>query len=268
MSLVNIFRQMSKHFAPDIVEGIQIPMIVIAGESNSGGIALNSDATEQELLPRPELQILNNNVLYFEDLWVGVNNLIQHAGLSDSPSYNQSHSWELQLANKAADGEFGTPPIYLVKTGQGGSRIAQWNEGGEYYTKFCERVDSAIYELSITGTRPFSMFYTQGINDAIAGTDLTTWKNATVAHFAKIRTRYGADIPIFMTKFMASWAAYSNAVEEVCGMVGNCWFVETDDLPLFPDGNHWTYAGQKEIANRLVAKLNAEGYTIVSNDSL
>ena len=38
-------------------------LVVINGESNSGGYALNSEATAAELEPRPAVQILNNETL-------------------------------------------------------------------------------------------------------------------------------------------------------------------------------------------------------------
>lgn len=264
MSLINAFKNVSKGHITDLSGNISIPLIVMSGESNSGGIAPNSDATESELQPRPELKILNNTSLVFESLLLGTNNLIDHDVLSTTPPFNVTHSWENQLANKSANGEFGSTPIYLVKTGQGGSRIDQWSESDVYYTKFKTRVDAAISLLNISAEPKFVLLYSQGINDAIAGTDIEIWKSATIAHFNKIRTRYGSGIPIVMTKFMNTYASYSTAVEEVCNSVDNCYCIETSDLPLLSDGNHWTYTGQKTIANRMVKKLIDNGYYIVT----
>src|SRR5689334_9823752 len=62
-------------------------VFVFAGESNSGGIALNSDATETELAPRSSVQIMNlySGTFAFETLDIGFNNLVDHAGLTDQP---------------------------------------------------------------------------------------------------------------------------------------------------------------------------------------
>ncbi|MBL8182439.1 MAG: InlB B-repeat-containing protein, partial [Blastocatellia bacterium] len=94
---------------PDIV-----PLVIITGESNSGGYAVNADATPTELSARPGVQILNNNTLLFEDLDIGTNNLIGHAGLSE----NATHGFELGLANSVAASEWPNSPVYLVKAGQ------------------------------------------------------------------------------------------------------------------------------------------------------
>lgn len=100
-----------------------VPLIIIVGESNSGGYALNSELSSSELLARPAVQILNNNTLVFEDLQIGVNNLIGHSGLSNGPT----HGMESGLANSIESGlNWGVDQIHLVKTGQGGSQVSQW----------------------------------------------------------------------------------------------------------------------------------------------
>jgi hypothetical protein len=59
-------------------------VIVFAGESNSGGLALNKSATPSELAPQPSVQGMNltNGRFSFEDLQIGVNNLQKHGALN------------------------------------------------------------------------------------------------------------------------------------------------------------------------------------------
>jgi len=235
-----------------------IPMIVFSGESNSGGFADNADATVEELAARPALQILNNTSLVFEDLDIGVNNLLGHSGLINNPGAT-THGWELELANRATLNEFSNP-VYLVKTGQGGSTISQWGESDTYYTNFKTRIDTAITLRSITGTCPFALFYQQGINDSIAGTATATWKAATIAHFEKIRTRYGADIPIIFGKLPAIYSTYNTAIDELVSVTSLCWSIETTDLGM-KDANHYNYTGMKTMSDRMIDKL-LENYTI------
>lgn len=97
-------------------------LVIINGESNSGGYALNSEALSSELLPRSAVQILDNTGLAtWQDLDIGTNNLVGHSGLSNG----STHGFELELANRAETDSFYNEPVYLVKTGQGGSTIAQ-----------------------------------------------------------------------------------------------------------------------------------------------
>ena len=59
-------------------------LVVINGESNSGGYALNSEASPRELGRRRSVKILNNTTLAtFDDLDIGVNNLVGHTGLAN-----------------------------------------------------------------------------------------------------------------------------------------------------------------------------------------
>lgn len=246
-----------------VVTAPAFPMIVFSGESNSGGYALNSDAMTAELATRPETIILNNNSLLFESLQIGVNNYIKHAGMS-YPLATDIHGWELGLSNIAAAGTLGTTPLRLVKTGQGGSVIAQWAVGASFngvlipWDSFQQRVDAALANTTV-GAIPFALFYSQGINDAIAGTDITVWQNATIAHFAKIRAKYGQNIPIIMTKFMSTvvnYTVFNAAVASICSTVLKCYFVDTEDLAR-RDNNHWSYAGMKILSARMLDKLNA-----------
>lgn len=139
------------------------PKLIIFGlESNSGSFAQNSDAFSSELLARAGIQILNNTTFLFEDLHIGVNNVIDHDGIPNGTT----HSWELQLSNRVIAGDL-TAPIYLVKAGQGGSKIADWGTSGTYYIKLMQRVNAAVTLIEqATGQAPdITMFYTQGIND-------------------------------------------------------------------------------------------------------
>ena len=72
-------------------------LVIITGESNSGGFALNSEATTEEVAPRSAVQILDNDVLAFRPLDIGTNNLLGHAGLKPT----ETHGFELELANRA-----------------------------------------------------------------------------------------------------------------------------------------------------------------------
>lgn len=154
-----------------------VSLIIITGESNSGGYALNSQAPSDEIGQRLGVQILNNSTFEFEALNIGVNNLIDHAGLSNG----STHGLELGLANSIDDGLWGRTPVYLVKTGQGGSTVGQWTQNDTYFQKFIQRITAAFNALQGAGyvVQPY-VWFSQGINDAIAGTPVNTWKTAVL----------------------------------------------------------------------------------------
>lgn len=237
-----------------------IRLVVFAGESNSGGQALNRDASKEELSVRQGTHILNNYTLSFEPLHVGVNNLLGHSGMKSDTTM---HSWELQLANKEAGGEF-FDDLYIVKTGQGGSKISQWEKQKPFADTFDKRLTVAIDYLSNeTDKVNFAMFYSQGINDLIARDwDVDLWEKKTIERFNYLRQKYG-HFPIIMTRFFdipgKNVEELNAAIERICQTISDCHFVETADLPR-DDKYHFSYLGQKILADLLVNKLKSAGY--------
>jgi hypothetical protein len=227
-------------------------LIVFTGESNSGGQALNSELSGADLLAFPSTQILNNTSLMFENLQIGVNNLIGHDGI---PA-NLTHGWERGLARRVKQGSFKSAPVYLVKTGQGGSIISQWVSGEAYYNTFLSRLNAAksFFQNGGIPYRPV-LWYTQSINDAGSQTDVETWKTATIAHFAKIRLEL-PNVPIFFgddaigTVNYSTWTA---AIKAVVAVTSNCYFIDTTtNNNNYRDVYHWNAAGMLTSANRLV----------------
>ena len=228
---------------------------VMTGESNSGGIGPNSDATPQELAPRSAVQIenLTSGAFLFENLDIGTNNLRDHAGLEGY--YDTSHGFELQLANLVEAHYFpDNDQVYLVKTGHGGSTISQWGVGDTYWTKFLQRTAAA--KTQIPANRQWVVWLSLGINDSISGTPTSTWKTAMVAHLNKIK----ADLPgaiIIMTEFQSmpagsGYPAYNAVIRELAAQQPNVFSVDTTGAGT--DGaNHWLYAGLKQVTNSLSA---------------
>jgi hypothetical protein len=226
---------------------------IFTGESNSGGFALNSSPTSTELAPRPQLDILNNTTLVFEDLDVGTNNLIGHTSLTN----NATHGLEIGLANLAAANLFGQTPCYLLKTGQGGSTIAQWSTGdvSGYWSTFLSRLATARGLLSGLAIQPIPIvFYSLGINDANAGTNVATWKAGVVDHLSRIRAELGAETLIFLTKFqgpnLTARASINTAIDEIVAADQYSKALDTTGLSV-RDVNHWDYSGFLQLAERL-----------------
>lgn len=227
-----------------------VPLIIMNGESNSGGIGLNSDLAASELLSRSSVQILNNNTLNFESLLIGSNNLIGHAGLESYAS--NSHGWEAGLANAVEAGLFkGFNQVFLVKTGQGGSVIDQWVLGGSFFTTYISRVQIAKQLILNMGKTPIPyIWYTQGINDRIAGTSGTTWKTKTIEHFKNLR-RYIGYAPVIAPLFMSGQDPYNTYLSEIQATEKYLFTVDSTGAGL-RDGNHWNAQGLKLLASRMV----------------
>jgi hypothetical protein len=248
--------------APSAIKPFQkIPLIVFSGESNSGGQAQNVYATPDELKRKKGTFILNNAILKWENLDIGINNLIQHTGMQKP---EEKHSWELQLSSLQEEGRF-AGPIYIVKTGHGGSLISQWKINTSFSNIFDARVKKAITTLNVKSDPKFALFYSQGINDLISSQwDADEWEDATVDRFQYLRETYG-DFPIVMTKFFditgKPVAELNAAIDNVCKRVGNCSAFETKGFPQ-DDKYHFSYLGQKRVADSMIANLNRMKYKL------
>jgi len=227
-------------------------VFVFTGESNSGGIGLNADAAPAELQPRPAVRILNltNSVFNFEPLRIGQNNLRDHAGLEGY--YGVCHGLENGLAEAAESGAFaGRAPVYLIKTGQGGSRIAEWapDHASGYWRKHAQRIEAARRQLP--NEPQWVVWFSLGINDAIAGTDANLWESAVAAHLRRI----GEQLPgavIVMTQFQAmkNYPAFDAAIAAIAAREPDVVAVDSTGAAL-RDGNHWSCAGLKTLARRM-----------------
>lgn len=238
-------------------------LLLFVGESNSGGQVLNSNATPSELGPRKSVQILHNYSLQFQDLHIGENNLIGHTGLEGKEAL--FHGLELGIANKMDVGLFLQSPLYLVKCGQGGSKVICWKEGNVYNGTYCwdtlvKRVDTAISLIQLgTGKNPqIIVFYTQGINDAIAPTPtpVTTWKEETKDLIVRIRKRYGSSIPFVITKFETPIgpSIYNDYMDEIAGELPDIITVSTKGIEI-QDEHHWSYNGMKTLSGIMINAL-------------
>lgn len=232
-----------------------MPLVIITGESNAAGYALNSDAASGELAARSGVQILNNTGLVFEDLDVGTNANIG-MGLD-----NTTHGLEIGIANAQVAGRFGFTPIYLVKSGQSGSTIASWDVGQTNWTNFLSRVNAALGILNTANVRYRPVIlYTQGINDSVASVAVATWKTATIAHFAKMRALLGATTRIIITKLPVGAGGattipdYNTAIDEIDASDAYSIAVPTSDLDM-RDSAHWSYSGMKVLAERMIDEI-------------
>lgn len=225
-------------------------IFVFTGESNSGGMAPNKNATSSELAPIPQVQILNNLTFKLEDLNIGTNNNIDHWGLACC----DTHGFELQLANSVKANAFAkNPQVYLVKTGQGLSTLSAWNVGGSFWTKFLQRINAT--KALISTPRQWVVWYSLGINDYVSGTSPNTFKTLTIAHLNKIKAELPGAI-IIMTQFQSMGNIYTDTLAQIASTEPNVYVVGSTGAALDSSAYHWTYNGYKTMASRMVTITN------------
>lgn len=239
-------------------DGARPLVIVITGESNSGGTAKNADATPRELAPRPAVHILHPDPdkLRFEELRLGVNNLREHSGLEKH--YEICHGFENGLAGAVEGGAFpGRDRVWLIKTGHGGSRISQWapDDSSGYWATFVKRIDAAKRQLP--PDPQWVVWMSLGINDAIAETPPDSWRDDVIRHIERMRKELPGAI-VVMTQFqsMNRYPRIDRAIAEIAARVPGVYAVDTSGATL-ADANHWDHAGSKVVAARMVEKTVA-----------
>lgn len=227
-------------------------LIILIGESNSGGAGTNALLSASELASRTT-KILNNTSLVFEDLGIGINNLIGHSGLTD----NATHGCENGFANAYDWGRLGTKGLYLTKCGQGGSRVGQWASGDAsgYWSTAVTRIDAALAAITALGfTADVKVFLSLGINDLLVATSTSAYEAGMLTLLSQLRTKLGASTPVVMTRFMANYSGYDANITNLVAANPNNFAVTTSDLDLYVANTlpHWDYNALRTIAERAV----------------
>lgn len=252
-------------------------LLVFWGESNSGGVGLNSDAPSGQLGSRANVKILNNTTLASLDvLHISNNTHVGHVGL-ETLVPEGIHGWELQLANRVDAGAFGSRAVRLVKAAQGGSVVFHWNSTVPNYSangntvnvwqQFIDKVDAAKALLAAEfGMQPEVVFFgSLGINDALTAYSPSAWKVLMVALLDRIRTRY-PNCPIIITRFDSmtgtDMTGYNAAITEIGNEEQNVDMISSAGAGM-RDANHWNHAGNGLVADRLIDKYLS--YTVTGN---
>jgi hypothetical protein len=243
--------------------GVARTLLIVTGESNAAGYALNSSGpTAGELAARSSVQILNNTSLLREDLDVGTNANIGQ--LLD----NTTHGIEIGFANTVEAGRYALTSAELVKTGASGSLISQWASGSAYWTTAVERVEAHIALLDAAGIayKP-EVLISIGINDASAGTSNATFKAGLIDLIARWRTLLGASTRVLLTKFqgpnMTPRAGINTVIDEIVAADANTYAVDTTDLTV-RDTAHWDAQGFRVLAERVADILNGASGTLAT----
>jgi hypothetical protein len=228
--------------------GVRPLCFVFAGESNSGGIGLNTEATAAELAPRSCVQIMNltSGKFEFESLQIGVNNLRKHRRLGGRET--TCHGFELELANAVDEGALpGHRQVHLIKTGQGGSRVQDWAADRPDWQEFRRRIEAGRKQLP--ADVQWVVWLSLGINDALAGNK--NWKAEMSPYLDRLQQELPGAV-IVMTGFQSmGYPEINKAIVELAAGRKGLYAIDSTGAGLI-DKNHWNYAGLKLVARRLI----------------
>jgi lysophospholipase L1-like esterase len=226
---------------------------IFAGESNSRGLALNADLSSQCLRKQRSLAILNNDTLRFEPLEIGKNN---NLGPPVAPPYGslRSHGWEAGLATILGQNN---KHAYLIKGGQGGSKVAEWAHGSIYLDKLAQRIAAAKVYFDRRGQRPiWKVWISIGINDFAQGTLPAAYALGLQSMLWDINCLgpiESAALTIFPATGLPQMASefYNQKIRTISSLNPRIKAVKTFASDLMPDGYHWNTAGMAQMAKSL-----------------
>jgi hypothetical protein len=231
-----------------------VPLIVIWGESNAGGLAPNASASAYQLLAQDRISIFNNNSRKFEKLQIAVNNNINHVTLPNNTTFG------LEIALIDSIHRIGRP-VYLVKAGQGGGVLSQWVTTGAYYDSLRTRLSEAVQLLKNKGYNPQIQFWMSfGINDGTLATNPTTWYNGVTDILNELKSEFGICPTIAMKvtrpggTYTASHIAIDNQLDSLAKYYPLFSVASTSGATMLDD-YHWNKSGLQTIGNRMITNL-------------
>ncbi len=211
-------------------------------ESNGPGYGVNSELSSAERLPR-KARIYDLSKM--SPLIIGVNNF----GTSAT-----QHGWELQLSNGKDSGYFGAKNLYLMKSSQGSTRVADWAVGGTLYNRMIDRLNNSIWlieaerNVSPGDSLRLWMLISLGINDMFAGLSSSSFKTALDAILDQLHTLYPT-MKFVLTKFnQPAYTSYNTTYDAIAAARSSYVYTIYDaNAQLQGDNTHWGTEGWKTM---------------------
>ena len=221
----------------------KVKILILTGQSNAVGAALNSNATTQELDEQSNVNIFQYDTVEFEKLNIGLHN---------NYSSSTTHGLELGLGQQLEE------EIYLIKYGINSTEIDEHLPGGTVYNNLKNSfVDPAIVKLNELNIDYEIYFcYWQGEADANLEADSLAWAGKLDTLINTWQSNLGADIKFRLIQINAVASAYSaninNAIEAKAATSNLIDFIASKDLG---SNLHFNYTNMKIISQLLINSL-------------
>lgn len=238
-------------------------LLVFLGDSNSGGHAENSHASADELKENFKLQIWDNKsnakFINYNPL---KHSLVEHDGLSTKGYNGCRHGWDLNLSQEILTGNYKQSNIFLLKAGQGGTRIEHWINDLPYeslkpWSTFVTRYSNAVKSIERNfGKCKVVVWVSIGINDARDQISSEIFLRNLGLFKDKLSKLVGGSPVIFakIPRVDSHFNALDDCIEHFCKSNKGYYSIDTYGASLSNDLLHWDYNGMKLISKRLSEK--------------
>ena len=218
-----------------------VKVFLLGGQSNMDGRALTSGLPTALQSPQADVLFYHGSTL---------TTLRPGSGADFGP--------EVTLGCTVADA-YSTESFALIKYAVGGTDLNNdWDPatGGTYAT-FRNTVTNGLAALIGAGHtyEIAGMFWTQGERDVVTGRTAAQYEADLNEFIADVRTRYGADLPFFLSQLSSGQTALSStgladirtAQANVAASDPLAWMIDTDAMTLKTDNLHFDAAGQMDL---------------------
>lgn len=230
-----------------------VKLFLLGGQSNMTGTG-----TASELPTAPvNLQQPQDDVLFYYDLVnqaenSGLTTLRPGSGTSGS-QFGPEVTFGRAIADARPSDSFG-----LIKHAANGSEVSRWHpDTGDVYAAFRDTVAEGLTALTTAGHtyEITGMLWTQGERDARVGVSTAAYEAGLNGFIADIRTRYGTDLPFFLSRLSsghtdvgaAGLARIRTAQENVAAADVNAYLINTDGMSILGDNLHFDSAGHMAL---------------------
>lgn len=181
-----------------------------------------------------------------------------------------THGPEITFGRAVADAR-PSENFAIIKHAQGGSTLFNnWSLGSttNTYANFRTIVNDGLTALSTAGHtyEITGMLWTQGESDGLNNRTTVQYQTNLVNFVADIRTRYGANLPFYLSRLSdnqetsigAGYGAIRTAQENFAASDPNAWLIDTDGFSVVPtDTIHFDTAGQMALGEAFAASYLA-----------
>lgn len=226
-----------------------VRVLLLTGQSNAEGAALNSSANASELTPTSNVKIWNKNTSTFEDLDIGTNNLAASSA---------SHGMELGISvNFVSETNYDTP-LYIIKYADSGTAMSKHLSGGVVYEEFWNNyVKQGINNLINSGKRPFIyMAFSQGEADSNSQNTTDDYSNKFAEWLLLWRGNLGGKLPFNIVEIVES-DSLDIQINDVFNSHSSDSYINIIETSGYTtvDGLHYDYDSQKLIANQVLNNI-------------
>lgn len=219
---------------------VQLPgianLIILTGDSNASGRGLNSSATAGELSDMSRIMTQNTGTGWFDTL-----------STSNNGGSGTYHGVELPISEIMYG--YYAEPLYLIKSGVGGSVISEWIDGGTYWNTWQSRILQGVDTLlDIYPSLRITYMWVGGSNDATV-TLAPQYAGNIETMLTELRAILGSDM-VFISPKILDADIYTDQINAVLdSLQTNDPYVRTcpSSGVSNSDGLHYNYSGLKSV---------------------